>query len=201
MEASHTQPDYEGFEPNRLKHLDQIQTVIGRLAGNSFVIKGWAITVAAAVFGFALNSSNTPLVLAAVIPTLAFWALDTYFLRSERLFRALYDEVRLNDHRITPFFMAATEPEFMTRVRKGDTAVDNRSAPSWIRCAKSVTLALVYGGLLIAACVVAAITHFDEADSSQLQRDRSHERFESSQALAQALRIRSAMPSSIDSLS
>ena len=85
---------YEQLEPNRLKHLDFIQSVIGRLAGNSFVIKGWAITVAAAIFGFALNSSNTLLVVAAVIPTVAFWVLDTYFLRTERLFRALYDEVR-----------------------------------------------------------------------------------------------------------
>ena len=35
-----------------VKHLELIQAIITRLASNSFFIKGWALTVAAATFGF-----------------------------------------------------------------------------------------------------------------------------------------------------
>src|SRR4051812_44180277 len=114
--------DYDAFEPNRLKHLELIQGAVTRLASNSFLIKGWAITVAGAFFGFALTSHSTQLAIAAVVPTVAFWSLDTYFLRAERLFRALYDEVRLKDTRIEPFYMGATGPKFVKRVRAQDTA-------------------------------------------------------------------------------
>src|SRR6266487_2496159 len=99
---------YDDFEANRLKHLDLIQAVIGRLAGNSFLIKGWTITVAGAFFGFALSSHSAWLAVTATVPILAFRWLDAYFLRAERLFRALYDEVRLKDERVTPFSMGAT---------------------------------------------------------------------------------------------
>ena len=178
---------YEALEPNRLKHLDIIQSVIGRLASNSFLIKGWAITVAAAVFGFALNSSNTLLVLAAVIPTLAFWGLDTYFLRSERLFRALYDEVRSNDNRVAPFFMGATGSKFIER---------HPVASSWWRSARSLTVALVYGGLLAAALAVAVITYVDDDASARPGHEHSHARHEATHASEHSARMRSAIPSS-----
>lgn len=35
-----------------MKHLEFIQTVIGRLSTNAFLMKGWALTVSAAFFGF-----------------------------------------------------------------------------------------------------------------------------------------------------
>ena len=84
--------------------------------------------------------------IAAVIPTVAFWVLDTYFLRTERLFRALYDEVRSKDDRLAPFFMGATGPTFVGR---------HPNASSLWKSAKSLTIALVYGGLLLAAVGVA----------------------------------------------
>jgi hypothetical protein len=47
--------EYEGFDEHRLKHMEFIQAVVGRLASNSFFVKGWAITVAGAFIGFALK--------------------------------------------------------------------------------------------------------------------------------------------------
>lgn len=37
---------YESFEDQRIKHLDMLQAVIGRLGNDSFLVKGWAVTVA-----------------------------------------------------------------------------------------------------------------------------------------------------------
>ena len=36
----------------KLKHLEFIQTVITRMATNSFLFEGWAITIAAGLAGF-----------------------------------------------------------------------------------------------------------------------------------------------------
>lgn len=154
--------DYDDFEPNRLKHLELIQAIVGRLAGNSFLVKGWAITVSGAFFGFALNLHSTRLAIVGAVPILAFWALDMYFLRSERLFRALYDEVRLKDARIEAFFMGAVGSKFVRRVRNGETACDNRKAASWARAAASLTVLPIYLGLMAVTAVIAGITHSDD---------------------------------------
>jgi len=80
----------------KLKHLEMIQVVISRMAGNSFLLKGWSITLTAAVFALASNKdSHALLVLVALLPVVMFWWLDGFFLHQERLFRKLYDHVRL----------------------------------------------------------------------------------------------------------
>ena len=78
----------------RIEHLKMIQAVITRMAQNSFLIKGWTVTLVAALFALAANDSNPALVVIALVPTVGFWLLDAFFLRQERLFRALYDSVR-----------------------------------------------------------------------------------------------------------
>jgi hypothetical protein len=94
-----------------------IQAVIARLAGNAFLMKGWAITLAAGAFGFAVSSDRWLLALVAVITTIAFWALDAYFLRCERLFRELHSRVAGSGDDIQPFFMGATSPAFVKSVK------------------------------------------------------------------------------------
>jgi hypothetical protein len=79
---------------DRIKHLEFIQSAISRMAGNSFLIKGWSITIAAAFFALAAKDSKPGFALLALFPALSFWGLDAYYLRLERLFRKLYDEVR-----------------------------------------------------------------------------------------------------------
>lgn len=75
-------------------HLGFIQAIIARMAGNSFLIKGWSVTVSAALFALAANDANRAFAIVALLPALAFWGLDAYYLRQERLFRRLYDDAR-----------------------------------------------------------------------------------------------------------
>jgi hypothetical protein len=149
---------YVAFDEHRLKHMEFIQTVVARLAGNSFFVKGWAITVAGAFIGFALNADDIRLALAALVPTIAFWGLDTSFLKSERLFRALYNQVRSGDEDVEPFYMSATSREFVRRVRDGQTDCDPTAASFW-RTLLRRTLAWFYLPLIAASCIVAAIVH------------------------------------------
>jgi hypothetical protein len=88
---------YDSIEPNRIKHLELIQGVIGRLGNDSFLVKGWAVTVAGALIGFGVDRDKPGLALVALVSTLLLWLLDGYYLRSERLFRRLYDAVRSKD--------------------------------------------------------------------------------------------------------
>lgn len=70
-----------------LKEIDLIQEVIKRMAHNSFLIKGWTVTLVLGTFLF--NGKA----LLAFIPLISFWYLDAYFLRQERLYRRLYNWV------------------------------------------------------------------------------------------------------------
>ena len=58
-----------------------VQAVITRMAGNSFFIKGWSVTLVAALFALAVANTSPSFVYLAYFPTFMFWALDAYFLR------------------------------------------------------------------------------------------------------------------------
>ena len=95
----------------KIKHLEMIQNIITRLANNSFSLKGWTVIFIAALLGFAIKESNpnyTPLVL---FPIFAFWGLDGYYLRQEKLFRALYGKVRKLDEQDINFEMDTSSTE------------------------------------------------------------------------------------------
>jgi hypothetical protein len=92
---------------DRSKHLEFIQGVITRLANASFLMKGWALTVAAALYGFAAQHSSWPIAALGWLPVFAFWFLDTYFLWQERLYRELYDAVRSGEGNVAPYSMNA----------------------------------------------------------------------------------------------
>jgi hypothetical protein len=90
---------------NKRKHLEMIQGVINRMASNLFFLKGWAITLIAAVFALAAKDANPRFIFVAYFPVLIFWVLDGYFLSRERLFRALYDDVRTREEEDIDFSM------------------------------------------------------------------------------------------------
>src|SRR5947209_64112 len=95
----------EALDDLGVKHLEFIQGVIGRLANDSFLMKGWALTVGGAFFGFSVKDLNWRIAAVGLLPVVAFWGLDAYFLSRERMFRALYDAVRTRDPRVEQFSM------------------------------------------------------------------------------------------------
>lgn len=76
------------------KELDLIQSCINRMASNSFMIKGWAITIYAVVLALLSEKINI-LLLCTVMTTVtwAFWYLDAFFLQTEKQFRKMYSWV------------------------------------------------------------------------------------------------------------
>ncbi len=85
--------DKEILKEYMLKEIDIIEDIIKRMAFNSFLIKGWAVTlisVALLLKGGTIQNSI------AFFPLFAFWYLDAFFLRQERAYRKLYEWVIQN---------------------------------------------------------------------------------------------------------
>jgi len=85
---------------NKIKHLEFIQGIINRTANNSFLLKGWTVTLLTVLFVFVTREMidlNFLCVLVAIFPIFIFWLLDSFFLQKERLYRDLYNEVRLKN--------------------------------------------------------------------------------------------------------
>jgi hypothetical protein len=93
---------------DKRKHLELIQAVITRLAGNSFSIKGFAVGLIAVLGGFAAKDANPRFASALLFPALVFWGLDAYYLRQEKLFRKLYEKVVADDPKAPVFSMDPT---------------------------------------------------------------------------------------------
>jgi hypothetical protein len=72
------------------KHLDHIQAVITRHNSNSFMIKGWAITICTVVLTVAGTWKEPIIALIAFVPILVFWLLDSFYLANERCYVSLY---------------------------------------------------------------------------------------------------------------
>jgi len=138
------------------KHMDYVQAVIARLANNSFLMKGWALTLSTALLGFAASHSQVQLALAATMPAAAFWLLDTYYLRQERAFRAMYADV----------------------ARKKVPGFEMNPAPyakrqSWRKVGRSISLSAFYGTLIVISLVVALVlasSSFGEDDAPEPYR-------------------------------
>ncbi|OEF98946.1 hypothetical protein BHF71_10570 [Vulcanibacillus modesticaldus] len=83
-------------DTSKISYLEMIQGVITRMSTNSFILKGWAITLIAGILAFASTNTNKMYFLVAYIPILIFWFLDSYYLQLERKYRKLYDKARMN---------------------------------------------------------------------------------------------------------
>lgn len=152
-------PPLPALGQNEVKHLEFVQAVVARQANNSFLVKGWSLTVAVAFFGFAIERSSPGLALLGFAPLVAFWFLDTYFLRQERLFRCLYDAVR-SGARVPPFSMD-TSPHKAARSTR------------WHKTAFSLTLGVFYGTLAAAGLIVLCISAHDGGESKASMHSRT----------------------------
>ena len=73
------------------KEIDLIQNCITRMANNSFLIKGWLLSIFAVVIALLAEEIRIyNLAAALIVPTLSFWYLDAFFLQAEKKYRLLY---------------------------------------------------------------------------------------------------------------
>lgn len=126
----------------KAQHLEMIQGIINRMAGNSFALKGWAVTLIAGVLVLSDRDTDKIFFLAAFIPVIFFWGLDSYYLLQERLFRALYSKVQTMDEEQIDFGMNISAKEFHT------------GKNTYFHCLKSVTEFWFYIPLAVVTAVI-----------------------------------------------
>lgn len=97
---------------NKIKHLELIQGVINRMANNSFMLKGWAVTLVAGIFALSSKDADKLYFLVAYVPIVVFWGLDSYYLLQERLYRSFYNKVLTIKDSDINFSLNVTVEEF-----------------------------------------------------------------------------------------
>lgn len=119
-----------------IKHLEFIQGIIARISTNSFILKGWTITICAGLI--ALSQSLTiKISFIAIFLLIIFWALDGYYRSLEKRYRALYDDVRVR-----------TSSDF-------NLDLTNYAGLEFniIRCMLSMGLLMFHGSLILLFCI------------------------------------------------
>ena len=76
-----------------VEHLKLIQAVITRMAGNSFLIKGWSVTLVAGLGAIAKTQNEAGVAWIAAGVVVVFAILDAFYLALERAYRDLYQRV------------------------------------------------------------------------------------------------------------
>ena len=131
----------------KMKHLEMIQSVVTRMASNSFMLKGWAVTLVAGVFVLASKDSNPLFFLIAYIPVILFWFLDSYYLQLERKFRILYIQIGNRDKPDLTFSIKAPNSN------RGEETL-------FYQCLISVTEAWFYVPMALLVATVVVISSF-----------------------------------------
>ena len=137
---SYTRDELKEF---MIKEIEIIQDIIKRMAFNSFMVKGWTVTLVAVTL---LLKGTKHQVLIAFIPLLVFWFLDAYFLWLERLYRRLYNWVIKNSLQTDEYLFDMSIDRFK---------YDEQSK---LRIMFSITLGWFYGSIFILTVLYAILT-------------------------------------------
>lgn len=101
------------------KEIDLIQACITRMANNSFLLKGWTISIIAVVLALVDKAVNPAvLCLILLVPLFSFWYLDAFFLRTEKMYCKMYEwvlEKRAKDD--TTFMYDLNPHRFVSEVK------------------------------------------------------------------------------------
>lgn len=73
-------------------HLENMSSIIERMATNSESSKTWCISLVSAIIVVVSEEKTPRLIWLALLPTLMFFVLDVYYLSLERGFRSSYSE-------------------------------------------------------------------------------------------------------------
>src|SRR5262245_248517 len=131
---------------NGVHSIKMIQKAIDRMAQNSFVLRGWSVTLATGMLAVAVAEEKRRVAFLALLPAFALWGVVAFYRRQERLFRGLHDNVCLafGSEDVTNFSM--------------DTR-NIKDLRSWFKTLFAKVVIGLHGPLLIVILVVALLVH------------------------------------------
>ena len=130
------------MDEKRIAYLQMIQEPICRMSTTSAIFKGFAATIVAGISALAYSDVNSLVLILSFVPVILFLLLDIYYLKIEKRFRYLYEQVRKNEKDVD-FSMSVV--------------VSNKEAKSrLIDCLKSPSIWMFYP-IMISILVVVVI--------------------------------------------
>lgn len=145
------------MEDIHIKHLELIQSIINRMANNSFLIKGWSLTIVVGLLALSAKDSINTIVLIPIFPIIIFWGLDGFFLWQEKLYRALYEDARnayINNRTFDVFSLS------IEAYKNPVTFVEKEKVASWLEVCFSKTLIPFHGVILFIILIIFILTSF-----------------------------------------
>ncbi|MBS3777503.1 MAG: hypothetical protein KGY70_20070 [Bacteroidales bacterium] len=132
---------------NKRKHLEFIQNTINRMVHGSFLMKSINVFMVSVLLIIGvIKNENQVIFLIGFLPVIVFWILDGFFLYQERLFRTLYDEVRMKNQDEIDFSM--------------DTKRFRGGRQSWWSSFWSGALWPFHGVLFLVVLIITLLAHY-----------------------------------------
>lgn len=125
------------------EYLQMLQEPICRMSTISAIFKGFAATIVAGISAISYPSTNIWILGLSFLPVLVFAVLDIYYLKLERKFRFLFDQVRLDEHEI----------DFSMELTNDPVEIIRAKARTW-DCIKSPSIYLFYPLMLLVLVAV-----------------------------------------------
>lgn len=119
-------------------YLQMLHEPICRMSTISAIFKGFAATIVAGISAISYASTNIWVLGLSFLPVLAFAVLDVYYLKLERKFRFLFDQVRMDKHEI----------DFSMKLTNDPLEIISAKARTW-DCIKSPSIYLFYPLMLL----------------------------------------------------
>ena len=135
------------------KEIDLTQGCINRMAQNSFMVKGWLVTLVTVILALLPEKVNVQFVcIIVLLATICFWYLDAFFLRLERLYRWKYEWIISNRLESEDYYYDLNPMNKTMWIR--DKQGNEKTAPTVIYVMFTKTLVPLYGVITAAAILI-----------------------------------------------
>ena len=138
-----TQRSESSLIDNKKDYLALLQEPIGRLSTASSVFKGFAATIVTGIAALSYSEIDIKLLVLSFVPILAFAALDVFYLRLEKRYRGLYNDVLSGEHGV----------DFSITLPADKQAIKRAKATIW-HCILSPSIWLFYPAMFVVLALV-----------------------------------------------
>jgi hypothetical protein len=134
------------------KEIDLIQGTITRVANNSFLLKGWLVSLIAIVLALTketiVATDLTYFSLILLLPVIVFWYLDAFFLHKEKCYRKLYEWVIVNRSKTQEYSYDLNYKRFEKEVKNIFQIMFSKTLWSFYGLIVVVLIALIFHNIL-----------------------------------------------------
>lgn len=130
----------------KIAYLQIIQDTINRMSTASAIFKGFAATIVAGLSVISYSQISRWVLVMSFVPVLSFALLDIYYLKIEKKYRKLYDEVRSDSKKI----------DFSMNIRTLSNNSKRYKVGIW-ECIKSPSIFLFYPLMIVVLVIVAVL--------------------------------------------